>query len=117
MAAKGSVLKEEITNKILECFPGSFRYDKEIRIPGIENSENLQIKITLTCAKVNVENGGDTTVLGAAASSKTNIPHSNGKAEIPITVAAGMPNPVEVVEPTEEEKQRVVDLINKLGSI
>ena len=105
MAAKGSVLKEEITNKILECFPGSFRYDKEIRIPGIENSENLQIKITLTCAKVNVENGGDTTVPGAAAAAKT------------VTTSASPAPAGSINEPTEEEKQRVVDLINKLGSI
>ena len=77
MAAKGSVLKEEITNKILECFPGSFRYDKEIRIPGIENSENLQIKITLTCAKVNVENGGDTAIPGAVTTATKISPSNN----------------------------------------
>ena len=100
MAAKGSVLKEEITNKILECFPGSFRYDKEIRIPGIENSENLQIKITLTCAKVNVENGGDITVPGAAA--KT------------VTTSASPAPAGSINEPTAEEKQAVADLISKL---
>ena len=27
--AKGALAKEEIMNKILEVFPGSFRYDKE----------------------------------------------------------------------------------------
>lgn len=103
MAAKGSVLKEEITNKILECFPGSFRYDKEIRIPGIENSENLQIKITLTCAKVNVENGGDIAVPGAATATKT-------------ATASVSPAPTGFMnEPTAEEKQAVADLISKLG--
>ena len=104
MAAKGSVLKEEITNKILECFPGSFRYDKEIRIPGIENSENLQIKITLTCAKVNVENGDDTTVPGAAAAAAKTVTTSASPALV------GSIN-----EPTAEEKQAVADLISKLG--
>ena len=103
MAAKGSVLKEEITNKILECFPGSFRYDKEIRIPGIENSENLQIKITLTCAKVNVENGGNTAVPGAVTGTKT-------------VTASVSPAPVGFMnEPTAEEKQAVADLVSKLG--
>ena len=98
MAARGSESKNIITAKILETFAGSFIYDKNIIVPMVENGESLQIKIALTCAK-------------------TNIPHSNGKAEIPMTVATGMSNSVEVVEPTEEEKQRVVDLINKLGSI
>ena len=64
--AKGSQAKAEITQKILECFENSFTYDKEIRIPIMENGELVQIKCTLTCAKVNVENGGDTAVPGSA---------------------------------------------------
>ena len=98
MAIKGSIAKEEIIKRMMEVFEDSFMNDKTLIIPMMENGEEVQIKLTLTA-------------------SKTNIPHSNGKAEIPITVAVGMPNPVEVVEPTEEEKQRVVELINKLGSI
>ena len=98
MAIKGSIAKEEIIKRMMEVFEDSFMNDKTLIIPMMENGEEVQIKLTLTA-------------------SKTNIPHSNGRAEIPVTVAAGMPNPVEVVEPTEEEKQRVVDLINKLGSI
>ena len=98
MAIKGSIAKEEIIKRMMEVFEDSFMNDKTLIIPMMENGEEVQIKLTLTA-------------------SKTNIPHSNGKAEIPTTVAAGMSNPVEVVEPTEEEKQRVVDLINKLGSI
>ena len=98
MAIKGSIAKEEIIKRMMEVFEDSFMNDKTLIIPMMENGEEVQIKLTLTA-------------------SKTNIPHSNGKAEIPITVAVGMPNPVEVVEPTEEEKQRVVDLINKLGNI
>ena len=98
MAIKGSIAKEEIIKRMMEVFEDSFMNDKTLIIPMMENGEEVQIKLTLTA-------------------SKTNIPHSNGKAEIPITVTAGMPNQVEVIEPTEEEKQRVVDLINKLGSI
>ena len=98
MAIKGSIAKEEIIKRMMEVFEDSFMNDKTLIIPMMENGEEVQIKLTLTA-------------------SKTNIPHSNGKAEIPAAVAAGMSNPVEVVEPTEEEKQRVVDLINKLGNI
>ena len=31
MAAKGAIAKEEVLQKILEAFPGSFKYDKEIK--------------------------------------------------------------------------------------
>ena len=39
MAAKGSILKQEVAEKILAAFPGSFLYNdgKEIRINGTEN--------------------------------------------------------------------------------
>ena len=62
MAAKGSVAKAEITKQILNSFNGSFLYNdgKEIRIPFIENGAAVQIKVTLTCAKENVEVGSDT---------------------------------------------------------
>ena len=69
--AKGSQAKAEITQKILECFENSFTYDKEIRIPIMENGELVQIKCTLTCAKVNVENGGDTVVPGSASATSS----------------------------------------------
>lgn len=96
--ARGSVLKEQITNKILETFPGSFVFDKVLIIPGIENSENLQIKVALTCAKVNVERGGDTALPGDTASA-----------------VAPTPTPSALAEPTVEEKERVSDLLSKLG--
>ena len=98
MAIKGSIAKEEIIKRMMEVFEDSFMNDKTLIIPMMENGEEVQIKLTLTA-------------------SKTNIPHSNGKAEISEAVATGMSNPVEVIEPTEEEKKRVVDLINKLGNI
>ena len=62
MAVKGASAKAEITQKILEQFQGSFVYDKEIRIPIVENGDIVQIKVTLTAAKVNVENGSDTSL-------------------------------------------------------
>lgn len=65
MALKGSSSKEYITNKILEMFENSFQYDKEIRIPILENGEEIQIKCTLTCAKTNVEKNGDIKIPGA----------------------------------------------------
>ena len=101
MAAKGSILKQEIIEKILATFPGSFLYNdgKEIRINGIENGENLQIKVTLTCAKVAVE-GRDSITFSEAATADTKSVEMNEK--IP-------------QEPTLEEKERLATLLNKLG--
>lgn len=100
--AKGSILKEEIIQKILETFPGSFKNDKEIRIVGMENGEELQIKVALTCAKVNVSPGTDVALPGAA----------------PVqTVSKVLPKEEKevLVEPTAEEKQNVSDFLKVLG--
>ena len=102
MSAKGSILKQEIASKILATFPGSFLYNdgKEIRINGTENGEKLQIKVTLTAAKVAVEGGSDITLPGEAATVDVKPAGMNEK--IP-------------QEPTAEEKERLTTLLNKLG--
>lgn len=104
MAAKGAVLKQEIVEKILATFPNSFLYNdgKEIRINGVENGENIQIKVALTCAKVAVEGGSDTAVPGAA--------DPQPSAVRPITSGESTPQ-----EPSEDEKERLTALLTKLG--
>ena len=92
--AKGAESKTKIINKILETFEGSFLYDKEIRIPMTENGEQVQIKCTLTCAKVNVNAEGD------------NTPNKRESA---------FDNEPVITQITEEEKKEVVNLIEKLG--
>lgn len=94
MALKGAQAKEEITKKILEVFPSAFQYDKEIRVPWTENGEQVQIKLTLTAAKVMVNAGGD-----AAASSQ----------ETPVT------SKVANTEISEEEKANLYILLGSLG--
>ena len=102
MAAKGSILKQEIANKILAAFPGSFLYNdgKEIRINGTENGEKLQIKLTLTAAKVAVEGGSDVALPGEAATAD---------------VKPNVTNETIPQEPSEEEKERLAMLLDKLG--
>ena len=95
MAARGAWSKEQVWNKILETFPGSFVNEKEIRIPMIENGDRIEIKVTLTAAKTNV--GGD------AAKEATQGTEA--------TVSA----PTEVLPPSEEEKAQVNNLLAKLG--
>ena len=110
MAAKGSVLKQEISKKILDAFPGSFLYNdgKEIRINGVEDGVQLQVKCVLTCAKTPVDN-----IVISADISQT---EDNGIIQ---TVNVDMNPPVtgEKIpqEPTAEEKERLTTLLNKLG--
>ena len=102
MAAKGSISKEIIVQKILDTFDGAFKFDKEIRIPMIEDGAEVQIKVTLTCAKTNVESGMDTAIPGttaaAAATATPKVMDTHGVAEV-----------------TEEEKQNVLKAMAALG--
>ena len=107
MAIRGTILKKEIAQKILETFPNSFLYNdgKEIRINGMEDGTAAQIKITLTAAKVPVEGGGIVTAPQETAgeldfSTPANV--STSSEEIP-------------EEPSEEEKQRLEVLLSRLG--
>ena len=104
MALKGSISKEIVTKKILETFEGSFQYEKEIRIPMMENGEMLQIKITLTAAKNMVDNGADVAIPGDMSGSFA-----------PSPAPAQLKQNATVVEPTEEEKERVKNLVELLG--
>ena len=55
MAAKGTIAKETITNKILEIFgKDAFIYDKKLYVWVDENGERTQVAVTLTCPKVPV---------------------------------------------------------------
>lgn len=98
--AKGALAKEQVIKKILETFPEAFQYEKELRIPMLENGELVQIKVALTCAKTNVELGADTATPGDFP------PPSNA----PVTPTSNIP-----VEPTAEEKQAVADILRKLN--
>lgn len=103
--ARGAASKEQVMAGILAAFPGSFKYDKEIRIPMNEDGEIIQIKCVLTAAKVNVENGGDIAVPGAITTTTTKTATASVN-----SAPAGFMN-----EPTAEEKQAVADLVSKLG--
>jgi hypothetical protein len=104
MAARGAIAKENIATAILETFPGSFKYDKEIRIPMMENGEQIQIKVTLTAAKTNVDVGGDVAMPGEQAGAFAATPEP-----------AQLKRDAVVVEPTEQEKENVKSFLNMLG--
>lgn len=104
MAVRGTRAKVDITQKILETFEGSFTYEKEIRIPYIEDGVEGQIKLVLTASKNMVENA-DAAPTKPKLKSKTEsneLNFSDSKEKLP-------------QEPSEEEKERLKFLLNKLG--
>ena len=105
--AKGSESKSIFYAKILETFEGSFMYNdgKEIRIPFKEDGKDIQLKIVATCAKDNVEPGGDAAVPGAKA---TKVTIAEGAEPVFEDVSA-------VVEPSAEELNAVSNLMESLG--
>lgn len=98
--ARGAVSKEKITNTILQTFPNSFTYDKEIRIPMVEDGEQIQIKVTLTAAKTNVGVGDENKIPGSDNNEINFEELSSNKV---------------VAEVTEQEKNNVATLLKNLG--
>ena len=99
--ARGQISKTKATEVILKAFPGSFTYDKEIRIPFIEDGETIQLKCVLTCAKVNVEQNGDVAIPGEV-SADINFEDSKSIEQ-------------KIIEPTQEEKENVRKLMETFG--
>ena len=100
--ARGQEEKLIVINKIKEVFPEAFEYDKTIRIPV----GDVQIKVALTCAKDNVEPGGDTAVPGVKATKVVAI--ANGAEPVFEDVSA-------TVEPSQSELDAVNNLMTSLG--
>ena len=106
--AKGQLSKKIIIDKLLETFEGSFLYNdgKEVRIPIMEEGEIVQVKCTLTAAKVNVEPGSDNAMPTAA----------NVQVADDSVVPSAFATPAETrVEITDEEKANLASLMARLG--
>ena len=93
MAVRGQKLKAQITQKILDTFEGSFINDKEIRICGEEDGYPVQIKVTLTAAKENIDNPNEVVKMPQPTESANTV-------EVSIT---------------SEEKKTVAQLLAGLG--
>ena len=103
MAIKGAQAKINITKQILDTFPGSFTYEKEIRIPYVDpDGTTGQIKVTLTAAKVAVEGGEDVALPGEEKAAITDVKPTGTNEQVP-------------QEPSAEEKERLATLLNRLG--
>ena len=102
--AKGTIGKQNVVNKIKQAFGADYigEYDKKFYVWTQENGERIQIAISLTCPKTMVA------VADAPATGDFNF-----EDDAPSTVvAAGAYQPAEI---TPEERERVNDLIKKLG--
>ena len=101
---KGTIGKQNVINKIKQAFGADFigEYDKKIYVWTTENGERIQIALSLTCPKVPV-----------AISDNPTTGDFNFEDDAPnVVVAAGAYQPAEI---TKEERERVNDLMKRLG--
>lgn len=104
--AKGAQAKIQVMNKLMEVFDGAFLYNdgKELRIPLTENGEQVQIKVTLTCAK-------DNALPGEMKVTSNESYHFGETLQATVTEN----KEIKPVEPTAEEKENVKSLLAALG--
>lgn len=110
--AKGQESKAIVMKKLMEVFDNAFLYNdgKELRVPMIENGEEVQIKIALTCAKDNVQPGDDNAIPGTVKIETKNETLSF-KGEVSAKATESVPH----VVPSEEEKANVKSMLEFLG--
>lgn len=104
MAVKGAASKAKVIETLLKTFPNSFVYNdgKEIRIPMMENGEEVEIKVALSCAKTAVRQATSTPAAWDVPPSPSN--------EKPVPVMEEAPPQI-----SEEDRAKVRELMAKLG--
>lgn len=95
MARKGDQARQDVMNKILAVFPGSFIADKKVYVNVLEGGEEIQFAISLTMPKVPVVNGN-------ASTGNHDWSGANTSAATPIEISA-------------EEDAKVSALMERLG--
>lgn len=110
--AKGQAAKQEAFAKMLEMFPDSFLYNdnKELRINTTEDGNDIQLKVVITCAKTPVSEGEENAIPGASFPE----PKSTTKTKV-VGLSADEAVTEQVVEATEDEKQKISNLMAELG--
>ena len=110
--AKGQAAKQEAFAKMLEMFPDSFLYNdnKELRINTTEDGNDIQLKVVITCAKTPVSAGEENAIPGASFPE----PKETTKTKV-VGLSADEAVTEQVVEATEDEKQKISNLMAELG--
>jgi hypothetical protein len=102
--AKGANAKVQVINKIAQAFGSDYigECDKKVYVWADDGGERVQIAITLTCPK-NQINAEDATGASAPVGGALNFE------DMPVA------RPVSKTEITQEEMDRVDELMKKLG--
>lgn len=110
--AKGQAAKQEAFAKMLEMFPDSFLYNdnKELRINTTEDGNDIQLKVVITCAKTPVSEGEENAIPGSSFPE----PKATTKTKV-VGLSADGAVTEQVVEATEDEKQKISNLMAELG--
>lgn len=98
MAIRGTAAKDYVTKKIQEAFGPAFLgiVDKKLYISVKENGENLQVAISLTCPKENLEfDSAPAVETGEAAASQNGVAAST--------------------QFTQKEKETIEELMRRVG--
>ena len=96
MAARGTVAKQEVTEKLREVFGDNFigEHEKKIYVWANDGGDRVQIAITLTCPKVQIETGEVS---------------ADSDSAFPTTASA------QSIEFTDQEKKNLEDLMARLN--
>ena len=122
MAAKGTVAKTKVIEKIKEAFGNDFitEIDKKAYVWADDGGERIQVAIALTCPKVPIEASSVSTPKAVDIPEvKTETFNWGSVAAQPGAwgnkPAAIMPEPKPAIEITSVERDRIAKLIEKLG--
>ena len=105
--ARGATAKVNVENVIKEAFGANFAgvADKKLYVWADDGSEKVQIAITLTCPKANVDFGDNSGGFVEAGPAAGIVGSYVGKR---VTIEP-------IVEMTPEEEKNIAELIKKLG--
>lgn len=106
MAARGTIAKQNVIQKMAEAFGKEFigEYDKKIYVWAQDGGERVQIALSLTCPK---------TMINAMDAEMPEAPA--GDFDWSMDAPAPTPAPKAPVEISQEEKDTVAELMAKLG--
>lgn len=107
MAARGNVAKERLIKKFISASGVRFlgEYDKKYYFEEDDGGERVQIAISLTCPKTNIEVAENVVADSGDWDFSDNAPATT-------KVAVSNAPPAEI---TEEEKENIANLLLKLG--
>ena len=111
MAAKGSIAKQVVVEKLQKAFGNDFigEYNGKYYIWVEENGQMIQIAVALTCPKTLVEPSGSTVAVEPPKSA------FSGGIDFESLGGTSEPTAFKPAEITEQEKETVRDLMARLG--